>query len=134
MSPRSTSPKKSPRKPRPQMNASEEQTLNPRELTAADIPAAVAFLEAQGYCINPPRPAPPPPPPVDMDVVVKEAEEQLAKLRLLEEDADARCMNTPVNDRDLPRYRQEATALSHRVAQAEEDLRQAKEDRKLING
>jgi hypothetical protein len=130
MSPRSTSPK--PRKPGPQMNASAEQTPAPRELTHADIPAAVAFLEAQGYCINPPPPAPPPPPPVDMDVVVKEAEEQLAKLRLLEDDADARCMSTPVNDRDLPRYRQEATNLGHRVAQAEENLRQAIEDRKLF--
>lgn len=114
------------------MNASGEQTPNLRELTAADVPAAVALLEAQGYRINPPPPAPPPPPPVDMDAVVKEAEEQLAKLRLMEDDADARCMNTPVNDRDLPRYRQEATALSHRVAQAEDDLRQAIEDRKLI--
>lgn len=99
----------------------------------AEITAAIILLEENGYRVVPPFvEAASPPPEVDMDQVVAEARAKVERLRTAEEDADARCMSTALNDRDLPRFREESIHFGHQLAQAEEDLKNALADRDLF--
>lgn len=98
-----------------------------------DIARAIALLEKHGYGITaPPAPEPVSAVTIDWEERVKECREALERATRLETDADNLCMMTPLDDRDLQRYRDEAIKAGHRVAQAEADLEEALKDRRIL--
>lgn len=71
---------------------------------------------------------------IDWNALVKEAQELVDRLRAEELAADELCMATALDDRDLERYRHQATRISSRLADAEDDLSKALTDRKFMTG
>jgi len=110
--------------------------MNKTNAPPAEVTAAVALLEKLGYAVTAP-PAPEPPvelPATYLDDDVREAQALVDRLRMEEEDADARAMSTALNDPELPRVRDQSIKAGDRLAEAEEALKKAIADRAFMRG